>query len=158
MNYKEAIDTIKSNYPPAQYTMLRKALDMAIEALEKQMIIKPIHITAKKEEVLEYIEEAVKGLKKLECKCNGQETCAKCIAILQIDEYTKVTTTRENIELEDLKVCKENLDKKVNKKETLRDFIRNSETEFHFSHADIDNMSDEELEQYVDYLDALWLK
>lgn len=36
--------------------------------------------------------------------------------------------------------------------------IRNSETEFHFSHADIDNMSDEELEQYVDYLDALWLK
>ena len=37
MTNKEAIEAIKCNYPPENYTRLREALDMAIEALEKQM-------------------------------------------------------------------------------------------------------------------------
>lgn len=32
---KEAIEAIKCNYPPENYSILREALDMAIEALEK---------------------------------------------------------------------------------------------------------------------------
>ena len=34
---EEAIKAIKCNYPPENYTILREALDMAMEALEKQM-------------------------------------------------------------------------------------------------------------------------
>ena len=37
MTNEEAIKVIKCNYPPENYTRLREALDMAIEALEKQM-------------------------------------------------------------------------------------------------------------------------
>lgn len=35
MTNKEAIEVIKCNYPPENYTRLREALDMTIEALEK---------------------------------------------------------------------------------------------------------------------------
>ena len=35
--YKEAIEAIKSNYPPENYTILREGLDLAIEVLEKQI-------------------------------------------------------------------------------------------------------------------------
>ena len=35
MTNKEAIEAIKSNYPPANYSILREALDKAIEALEQ---------------------------------------------------------------------------------------------------------------------------
>lgn len=34
MTSKEAIEVIKSNYPPENYTMLREALDLAIKVLE----------------------------------------------------------------------------------------------------------------------------
>ena len=34
---EEAIKAIKCNYPPENYTILREALDMAMEALEKQI-------------------------------------------------------------------------------------------------------------------------
>ena len=34
MTKAEAIETIKANYPPENYTMLREALDMAIKALK----------------------------------------------------------------------------------------------------------------------------
>ena len=44
MTNKEAIKAIKCNYPPENYTILREALDMAMEALEKQMPKKPKHI------------------------------------------------------------------------------------------------------------------
>ena len=37
MTNEEAIKAIKCNYPPENYTILREALDMAIEALEKQI-------------------------------------------------------------------------------------------------------------------------
>ena len=36
MDHKEAIKVIKANYPPENYTMLRKALDLAIELMSKQ--------------------------------------------------------------------------------------------------------------------------
>lgn len=39
---REAIETIKSNYPTSGYYMLCEALDIAIEALEKQLPMKPI--------------------------------------------------------------------------------------------------------------------
>lgn len=39
---KEAIETIKSNYPTSGYYMLCEALDIAIEALEKQLPKKTI--------------------------------------------------------------------------------------------------------------------
>lgn len=34
MTSKEAIEVIKSNYPPENYTRLREALDLAIKLLE----------------------------------------------------------------------------------------------------------------------------
>ena len=37
MPNEEAIKAIKCNYPPENYTILREALDMAIEALKKQI-------------------------------------------------------------------------------------------------------------------------
>ena len=47
MTNKEAIEAIKCNYPPENYTRLREALDMAIESLEneKQIPKKPINLT-----------------------------------------------------------------------------------------------------------------
>lgn len=35
MTSEEAIEVIKSNYPPENYTMLRDALDLAITLLEE---------------------------------------------------------------------------------------------------------------------------
>ena len=35
--YEEAIEAIKANYPPSNYTMLREGLNLAIEILEKQI-------------------------------------------------------------------------------------------------------------------------
>ncbi|PFP30204.1 hypothetical protein COJ96_05680 [Bacillus sp. AFS073361] len=42
--------------------------------------------------------------------------------------------------------------------ESPREFIRNSEREFGMSMADIDNMSEEELNGYIEHLDYLWDK
>lgn len=39
MTNKEAIETIKSNYPPSHYSMLREALNMAMDALQEPEII-----------------------------------------------------------------------------------------------------------------------
>ena len=39
--YQEAIKVIKSNYPPSNYSMLREALDLSIELLEKATPKKP---------------------------------------------------------------------------------------------------------------------
>ena len=41
MTYEEAIKVIESNRPTAGYTILCEALDIAIEALEKQIPKKP---------------------------------------------------------------------------------------------------------------------
>jgi rubrerythrin len=44
MTNKEAIETIQANYPDERYTMLREALDIAIEALEKQESFEPVEM------------------------------------------------------------------------------------------------------------------
>lgn len=36
---QEAIEAIKKNYPPENYTVLREALDMSIEALEHEELL-----------------------------------------------------------------------------------------------------------------------
>lgn len=41
MTNQEAIETIKANYPDERYTMLREALDMAMELLEAQEPVEP---------------------------------------------------------------------------------------------------------------------
>lgn len=43
-------------------------------------------------------------------------------------------------------------------KETPREFIRNTEKEFGMNQADIDNMSEDELNGYIEHLDDLWEK
>ncbi len=42
---REAIEIIKSNYPTSGYYMLCEALDIAVEALEKQLPMKPIVVS-----------------------------------------------------------------------------------------------------------------
>ena len=42
MTYEEAIRVIESNRPTSGYTMLCEALDIAVEAIEKQIPKKPI--------------------------------------------------------------------------------------------------------------------
>lgn len=78
---RDAIETIKSNYPTSGYYMLCEALDAAIEALEKQLPKKGI-----KEEITEGVN---KGLHNFYCpvcyekgdlsnKCNVGEYCSDC--------------------------------------------------------------------------------
>ena len=45
-NEAEAIECLKSNKPTSGYLMLQESIDMAIQALEKQMPKKPIRHTA----------------------------------------------------------------------------------------------------------------
>ena len=42
MTNQEAIDTIKANYPPEHYFMLREALDMALQLLKEQEAVEPV--------------------------------------------------------------------------------------------------------------------
>lgn len=41
---------------------------------------------------------------------------------------------------------------------TFREFIRSSEEEFGLQNLDIDGMTDEELNDYIEQLDYLWTK
>ena len=62
-------------------------------------------------------------------------------------------------------MLKSNLDKRICDIElsavntqTYREFIRESEEEFEIAPADLDSMDEKQLENYVDFLDDLWLK
>jgi len=64
-----------------------------------------------------------------------------------------------------MRITKENIDTPFNElisgadnPETPREFIMNSEAEFGIGPADIDNMSEDELNEYIDNLDDLWGK
>lgn len=46
----------------------------------------------------------------------------------------------------------------ANNTETYRDFIRSSENEFCMEPRDIDTMTDQELNEYIEFLDYLWDK
>lgn len=61
-------------------------------------------------------------------------------------------------------ITKKDLDKRIcdvepcENTETYREFIRATEREFYICRADIDNMSDKDLNSYIEYLDNLWWK
>jgi hypothetical protein len=62
-------------------------------------------------------------------------------------------------------IAKEHLDipicdheENATNKETYREFIRTSETEFGMEPRDLDSMDDGELTSYLDFLDYLWEK
>lgn len=46
----------------------------------------------------------------------------------------------------------------VENTQTYREFIRESEEEFELEQMDLDNMSDENLTEYINFLDYLWIK
>jgi len=48
MTNQEAIETIQANYPPENYTLLREALDKAVNLLNEQEAIVPKRIDGKK--------------------------------------------------------------------------------------------------------------
>jgi hypothetical protein len=54
----------------------------------------------------------------------------------------------------DIRICDDV--KEASNTETYREFILNSEDEFELEHSDIDTMTEEELEDYIEYLDTLW--
>lgn len=60
---------------------------------------------------------------------------------------------------------KEDLDKRIcdieegsSNTETFREYIRSTENEFNIFAAPIDSMEDEELSDYLEFLDDLWCK
>jgi hypothetical protein len=61
-------------------------------------------------------------------------------------------------------LTKENLDKRIcdvegsANEETFREYIKNSEEEFEMEHRNLDNLSDEQLHEYLEFLDYLWTK
>ena len=52
----------------------------------------------------------------------------------------------------------EYLNTKVNRDETVRDFIRASEEEFWMNHENLDEMTVEQIKTHFDFLDYLWEK
>ena len=52
----------------------------------------------------------------------------------------------------------EYLNTKVNRDETVRDFIRVSEEEFWMDHENLDEMTVEQIKIHFDFLDYLWEK
>lgn len=61
-------------------------------------------------------------------------------------------------------MLKENLDKRIcdvedcDNTQTFREFIIESEKEFYLKHKDLDSLTEEELNSYLDFLDDLWWK
>lgn len=56
----------------------------------------------------------------------------------------------------DKRIC--DVEEEATNEETYREFIRNSERDFCMEEADIENMSDALLEDYINFLDCLWGK
>lgn len=63
MTNEEAIETLKANYPDACFEELIKAVDAAIEALEKGPM-------KDRESIHEYVEDFI--------NCTNKETCQEC--------------------------------------------------------------------------------
>jgi hypothetical protein len=63
-----------------------------------------------------------------------------------------------------MEIRKEHLDKRIcdvegsANEETFREYIRNSEEEFGMAPAPLDNLTDEELNKHLNFLDYLWTK
>jgi hypothetical protein len=56
----------------------------------------------------------------------------------------------------DKRIC--DIEKDSGNDETFREFIINTENDFDLIPKDIDNMSDEQLNEYIEWLDYLWTK
>lgn len=56
----------------------------------------------------------------------------------------------------DKRIC--DIEERATNTETLREFIKRSEKEFVLEPGDLDSMSEEDLNNYIDYLDKLWEK
>lgn len=57
-----------------------------------------------------------------------------------------------------MKICKANLDKKINDKFTLYKYIKKSEEHFRMNSQNLYLMEDVELEQYYSFIEYLWGK
>ena len=57
-----------------------------------------------------------------------------------------------------MKYTSEDMNKPVNENETLLQFIRNSEKEFNLNVANLGAMTDNEFNDYINFLDDLWCK
>ena len=57
-----------------------------------------------------------------------------------------------------MKYTSEDMHTKVNENETLLQFIRNTEKEFNLNVANLGAMTDNEFNDYIDFLDELWGK
>lgn len=57
-----------------------------------------------------------------------------------------------------MKICKANLDKKINDKFTLYKYIKKSEERFNMTLVNLYLMKDSELEQYYSFIEYLWKK
>lgn len=59
MTYKEAVETIKAHYPDERYTMLREALDIAINALkqEEPRLMKPEEVAKADDGTVVWVEK-----------------------------------------------------------------------------------------------------
>lgn len=87
MNEREAVITLKANYPDACFEQLREAVDMAIAALEKQMPKKPVMGYAFGEKVREVIKrtDPERAESKTEC-------CPVCGRTLGVSQFVKTQT------------------------------------------------------------------
>lgn len=56
----------------------------------------------------------------------------------------------------DKRIC--DIEKDCDNDQTLREYIRESEEAFGMDCARLDSMTDEELNEYIDFLDYLWEK
>ena len=56
----------------------------------------------------------------------------------------------------DKRIC--DVEKQASNTQTFREFIRESEEEFEIAPANLDSMNNQELTNYLDFLDELWWK
>jgi hypothetical protein len=96
----------------------------------------------------------------------SQGPYAEClIGSIEFSEFGAVFQEVEDIEIDcefyELAICHDSLDKKVNGKETLRDFIKNSYKDFYgteLTDKEIESQDEESLRELVEHLDYLWTK
>lgn len=87
MTEREAVMTLKENYPDACYEQLREAIDVAIAALEKQIQKKPVMGYAFGEKIREVIKrtDPERAESKTEC-------CPVCGRTLGVSQFVKTQT------------------------------------------------------------------
>lgn len=97
MTNQEAIETIKANYPDERYTMLREALDMAMDVLKAQearvMTLEEVHEMSwdycylEEEVIKDKVLQKYSG--KYRVKCITWPRIASCVLSFGDDAYGK---------------------------------------------------------------------